>query len=160
MKAFGIFLIILCLLAMTGVGYLYLTANLTVEACGVTAMEATDQQALFDELQARTEKGTLIGTPFTAAAFPKASDCLFYTYTVRLRNNCFLPADLVELQVTPISGDVLQIGDTEAHVLDGRSTGEIRATILTDRNLRNVRELTVTCYFWGLPFQVKTAYGK
>ncbi len=33
----------------------------------------------------------------------------FFTYTVRLKNNCLLNCDMVELQVTPRDGDIIQL---------------------------------------------------
>ena len=96
---------------------------------------------------------------YTSAPIGDAANYQFYTYTVRLKNSCFLAADMVEVQVTPMEGDVLQIGDTSAKVLAARTTGDIQATILTDINMHAVRELNVTYYMWGLPFTLRTTYG-
>ena len=76
---------------------------------------------------------------------------MFYTYTVRITNRSFLPVEVIELQVTPISGDFLQIGDLEEHSLASGSSLDLSATILTGKQSHNVRELTVSYYIWGLP---------
>ena len=37
---------------------------------------------------------------------------------------------------------------------------DLSATILTDRAMHSVREATVSCYFWGIPFTTKLTLGK
>lgn len=159
MKAVAIILVIVCLAAFAGVGYLYMSANLVVEACGVVAADAVDQPDYFASLQAGLQNGTFMGTRFVSDTPKNAEDCVFYTYTVRLKNNCFLPAEVVELQVTPRDGDMLQIGVQEEKSIPARGRGELSATILTKKGGHNVRELKITCYFWGLPFTIRTAWG-
>ena len=159
MKYAAIFMVLVLIASLVGVGYLYLTANVTVQAVGVTAVEASTQPALFDELARQVENRQVLGTAYTSTPLGSMENYQFYTYTVRLRNNCFVTADMVEVQVTPMEGDVLQIGDDTARALPARSTGDITATILTDVNMHSVRELNITYYMWGVPFSLKTAYG-
>ena len=159
MKYAAIFMVLVLIASLVGVGYLYLTANVTVQAVGVTAVEASTQPALFEELARQVENRQVLGTAFSSVPPGSVENYQFYTYTVRLRNNSFVTADMVEVQVTPMEGDVLQIGDDTARALPARSTGDITATILTDVNMHSVRELIVTYYMWGIPFSLKTAYG-
>ena len=159
MKYAAIFMVLVLIASLVGVGYLYLTANVTVQAVGVTAVEASTQPALFDELARQVENRQVLDTAYTSTPLGSMENYQFYTYTVRLRNNCFVTADMVEVQVTPMEGDVLQIGDDTARALPARSTGDITATILTDVNMHSVRELNITYYMWGVPFSLKTAYG-
>ena len=159
MKYAAIFMVLVLIASLVGVGYLYLTANVTVQAVGVTAVEASTQPALFEELARQVENRQVLGTAFSSVPPGSVENYQFYTYTVRLRNNSFVTADMVEVQVTPMVGDVLQIGDDTARALPARSTGDITATILTDVNMHSVRELIVTYYMWGVPFSLKTAYG-
>ena len=159
MKYAAIFMVLVLIASLVGVGYLYLTANVTVQAVGVTAVEASTQPALFEELARQVENRQVLGTAYTSAPLGSMDNYQFYTYTVRLRNNCFVTADMVEVQVTPMEGDVLQIGDETARALPARATGDITATILTDVNMHSVRELNITYYMWGVPFSLKTAYG-
>lgn len=159
MKKVAILSVILLVACLIGVGALYLTANVVVEAVGVIAVEAETQPELFARLQEQQRTGHVIGTAYTSEAIGDASNYQFYTYTVRLRNNCFLTADMVEVQVTPMEGDVMQVGDTSAKALSAQSTGDIQATILTARGMHAVRELNVTYYMWGMPFSVRTAYS-
>ena len=133
MKPLAIILVILVLAALVGVGYLYFTANLTVTFASVTA---TDPLTQTDE------------------------DYLFYTWTVHLENRSFLPADTVEIQVTPMNGDLLLYGDPAEHTLSARSSGNLSATVLTARSMHSVREAIITWYVWGLPFSTRVTLGK
>lgn len=160
MKYAAIVTVILLILSLIGVGALYLTANVTVEAVGVIAVEAATQPDLFATLQEQQRTGQVIGTSYTSDAIGSAENYQFYTYTVRLKNNCFLTADMVEVQVTPMTGDVMHLGDTTPKALPARSTGDIQATILTDVTMHSVRELNVTYYMWGIPFTLRTTYGR
>ena len=47
MKYAAIFMVLVLIASLVGVGYLYLTTNVTVQAVGVTAVEASTQPALF-----------------------------------------------------------------------------------------------------------------
>ena len=74
---------------------------------------------------------------------------------MHLENRSFLPVEIVEIQVTPLSGDVLQMGETQAYDLPAGRTMDLTATILTLKTAQNIRELTVTYYIWGLPFTAR-----
>lgn len=159
MKYIAILTVLLLIASLIGVGYLYLTSNVTVEAIGVVAVEASSQPEMFERLRQQVESHAVIGTAFTSQPLQDISNYQFYTYTIRLRNNCFLTADMVEVQVTPMQGDVLQLADDSARALSARSTGDLGATILTDINMHSVRELNISYYMWGIPFTIRTTYG-
>lgn len=157
MKYIAILSVLVLILTLVGVGYMYMTANIFVDAVGVVATEATNQLPLFEELQNQLRLGAVIGTPYIASQeLPGAENYQFLTYTVRLQNNCSVSADMVELQVTPMAGDVLQIGSfTDVKLPAGQSV-DVNATILTDRSMHHIREVTITYYIWGVPFTMKT----
>lgn len=160
MKAIAILMVIALVVAVCGVGYLYMTANVSVVAVGMTATEATVQQATFDKLKTDLAQNSLIGTLFqNDTELGEAQAYQFYTYTVRLRNFSMLTCDMVELQVTPQEGDVLQMGNEQSKALSAGATGDISATVLTSVESLPVRELIITYYVWGIPFTVKTTYG-
>lgn len=159
MKYVAIVTVLLLIASLVGVGYLYLTANVTVEAIGVVAVEAASQPDMFQALARQVEEQRVIGTAYTTAPLSDAANYQFYTYTVRLKNNCFVTADMVEVQVTPMQGDVLQLADSSARALSARATGDLSTTILTDINMHSVRELNISYYMWGIPFTIRTAYG-
>ncbi len=157
MKVAAILMVIVLVASIGGVGYLYLTANVTVVAVGVTATEATAQQAAFEQYRDALAAGSATGTIFqTDAKLGDAENYQFFTYTVRLRNNSMLLCDMVEMQVTPRDGDVLQSPGNRSLVLAARSTGDISATVLSDIKSNGVREVILTYYVWGIPFTVKT----
>ena len=160
MKPLAIVLVILVLAALVGVGYLYFTSNLSVSFSSVVATDPVNQTEAFAQIKTAVENETFIGTRFSAEQLGGPEDYLFYTWTVHLDNRSFLPADTVEIQITPMTGDVLLLGDTEEHSLDSRRTADVTATVLTSRGMHSVREATVTWYVWGLPFSVRITLGK
>ncbi len=157
MKYFAIFTVLVLLLTLVGVGSLYMTANIYVEAAGVVTVEATAQQDTFDTLAAQVRLGAVVGTPFVqVGSLGDASGYQFCIYTIRLRNDCRIPAEMVEVQVTPMSGDVLQLGSIPAVDVPAGGTADATAIILTDAGMHSIREATVTYYMWGIPFTLKT----
>lgn len=161
MKAAAIISVILLIVCLLGIGVLYATAGMAVESVGVIAVEASTQPDLFNQLRQQVEAGSVIGTAYTSQTWlDDASNYQFYTYTIRLRNDCFVTADMIEVQVTPMDGDVLQIGDYSVKQLTARTTGDLQVTILTAIGMHPVRELNVTYYVWGMPFTLKTTYGQ
>ena len=160
MKPLAIILVILVLAALVGVGYLYFTSNLTVSFSSVVATDPVNQTEAFSQIRTAVENETFIGTRFSSEQRGGPEDYLFYTWTVHLENKSFLPADTVEIQITPMTGDVLLLGDTEEHSLDSRRTANLTATVLTSRGMHSVREATVTWYVWGLPFSARITLGR
>ena len=152
MKAAAIILLVLCLAALGGVGWLYLTASVDVIPAEVIATDAVSQTDYYADLMAQLENESFVGTRFSRDPLESPEQDVFYTYTVRITNRSFLPLQLAELQVSPISGDYLQVGDLEPHDLAAGRSLDLSATILTRKQTHNVRELTVSYYIWGLPF--------
>ena len=161
MKAAAIVSVILLIACLLGIGVLYATADMAVESVNVIAVEAATQPDLFNQLRQQVESGSILGTAYTGQNWlDDASNYQFYTYTIRLRNDCFVNADMIEAQVTPMDGDVLQIGDYTVKQLPSRATGDLQVTILTAIGMHPVREINITYYVWGLPFSLKTTYGQ
>ena len=157
MKYFATISVLILIVALVAVGYLYMSSNLFVEAVGVTAMDAPSQITLFEELREQVRLGAVLGTPYvTARELSGAENYQFLTYTVRLRNDTAVPADMVELQVTPMAGDILQIGSYTDVKLPAKQTVDATATILTEKDMHPIREVTISYYIWGVPFTMKT----
>lgn len=157
MKRFAIICVALLLVTVLGVGAHYLTANVTILAQSVSAVEATNQQELFNSLASQVRTGAVVGTAYvTAQELSSAEDYVFYTYTFRLENNTSLPAEMLEVQITPMGGDILQIGSNQVLTLPAHSIGDLTATILTSRDMHAIREVNITYYIWGIPFTVRT----
>ena len=157
MKYFAILTVLILIVTLVGVGYMYMNANIYVDAVGVVATDAASQPALFAELREQVRLGAVLGTPYTTAQeLSDAANYQFYTYTVRLKNDTSVPADMVELQVTPMAGDVLQIGSFTDMKIPAKQTADVTATILTAKDMHPIREVTVSYYIWGVPFTMKT----
>ena len=160
MKPFAIILIILVLAAVVGIGWLYFNANLTVVFDSCIATDGVSQAEYFDQLKKQVSGGTFIGTLYGGKDLLTADQYQFLTYTVTLDNHSFLQADVIEIRITPMQGDVLQIGEEIEHSLPSGQKTDLSATILTDRAMHSVREATVSYYFWGIPFTTKLTLGK
>ena len=160
MKAFAIILIVLVLAAVAAFGFLYLKATLDVRFVTCIATDGVTQAEYFDTLKASLSAGTFVGTRFTAGEPGTADQYQFLTYTVRIANHAFLPADVIEIRITPMQGDVLQLGDEARHSLVSGSETDLSATILTDRGMHSIREATVSYYFWGIPFTTTITLGR
>ena len=157
MKYIAILSVLVLITALVGVGYMYMTANIQVDEVSIVALEAANQPVHFAELRQQLRLGAVTGTPFVQAQeLADAENYQFLTYTVRLKNGTAVTADMVELQVTPMAGDILQIGSYHDVKLPAGQTVDATATILTDRNMHSIREVTITYYIWGVPFSMKT----
>ena len=156
MKRFAIVSVVLLLIALLGVGAMYMTSNVTVIAQGVTALEAYRNYDLFTDLSAQVRAGAVVGTSFVAPQeLSSAEDYVFYTYTFRLENNTTLPTEMIEVQITPMSGDILQIGSDQVLALPAHTIGDVTAT-LTSKDMHAIREANITYYIWGIPFTIRT----
>ena len=159
MKAAGIILIVLLLAAVAGLGLLYLTSGFDVTYSECIVTDAVTQADYFAQIKKQVANDTFIGTRFSKAEISSADQYVFYTYTLRLRNKAHLKAEVIEIRVTPMDGDVLQIGETTPYDLNADRSMDLSVTILTDRSMHSVREATVTWYIWGIPFSEKVMLG-
>lgn len=160
MKPLGIILIILVLVAVVAVGYLYLNAKLDIRFDTCIATDGMTQVDYFNTLRSKVAASTFVGTRFTNDDLDQADHYQFLTYTIKLDNHSFLKAEVIEIRITPMQGDVLHIGEEAAHDLPSGQQMDLSATILTERGMHSVREATVTYYFWGIPFSTKLTLGK
>lgn len=160
MKPFAIILIVLVIAALVGVGYLYVTSTLEVTFTSCVATDPLTREDYFASLKSSVDSGTFVGVRHTSGDLPAPEDCLFYTWTVHLDNRTALPADTVEIRVTPMSGDILVVGDPTEHTVPARGEADLSVTALTARSMHSVREATVTWYMWGLPFSARVTLGK
>lgn len=160
MRPIAIGLLVVCLGLIGLTGYLYFTANVLITDIECIATDAADQKETFDWLKTQTEEGTFVGTPFHTEEMGEAGEYQFLTYTARISNGSFLKAEVAEMQVTPMNGDVLQMAAEGLKSIPARRSGSVSATILTRKGGHNVRELVLTYYLWGLPFSERVTYSK
>ena len=87
-----------------------------------------------------------------------AENYSYYIYTLRLKNNGLVPAEMVEMQVSPIDADVLFYGDTQETVIPPGGEKDVWVVLLTEGTPHSVRDLYITYYLWGHPQEVKYTY--
>ena len=160
MKPFAIIMILLVLAAVVGIGWLYFSANLTVTFASCIATDGVTQADYFDQLKKQVVNGSFIGTLYGDKEIQTADKYQFLTYAVDLDNHAFLNAETAEIRITPMQGDVLMLGDPQERSVPAGKKETLSATILTSRENHNVREATVTWYFWGIPFSAKLTLGQ
>jgi len=147
--------IVVLLATIAGAGaLLYAVNNLSpvVVQTGVVATPAWQAQDVFDAAAAQLADETFTGRVFGSTAGLDAQDCTFLTYTVRLENRGFFPAEWVSLDIHPSANgeDICQLDNYSANVLGSRTQGDIAATLLTRGDGADTqRTYTVTCYVLG-----------
>lgn len=160
LKILAIAVLLITVLGAGAVLYGVTTFAPQVESVQVVATPATQAQAVFDETMDQLAHGTFAGTQFMQADGLKAQDATFLTYTVRLKNRGFFPAEWIMLEVEPwnLDGsgyDILQLADARGHVLPANSEGDLNATILRAGDAGNTaRNLRVVCYVFGQRVEV------
>lgn len=152
-------LVIILLAVIAGGAYLFMSTNVTIEVISLTTYPANEWEAHFQDYKQRLLNGTVLGTVYTNTPLTESSDYSFYSFSVGLKNASFLNAQMVEIQIVPVEGDVLQFLGEPANVLPARSTGTFSTTILSSNSVHNVRQIVVTYYLWGYQFTVTKTYG-
>ncbi len=142
------------------VGYLFLTAQVQVVDIQVKGTPAAADAQAFENLKQSVLDGTFQGTLFQKPLeWKEADEYVYLTYTIRLRNNCLVPLDMVEAQVVPQSSDILQMAQLDVRSLDLKSEGDLTVTILAPKDTHSVREMIITYYLWGVSGSVKALSG-
>lgn len=143
------------------VGYLFLTAKVEVVSISAQGISAANDPAAFEKIKTAVQEETFTGTLFQKpVTWKAASEYVYLTYTIRLRNNCLVPVDMLEVQVIPQSTDILQVGDLSVKSLDLKSEADLTVQILAPKEAHPVREMIVTYYLWGVSGNLKTVYGQ
>lgn len=142
------------------VGYLFLTAEVQVVDIQVKGTPASEDAQAFERLKKSVLDETFQGTLFQKPLeWKDADEYVYLTYTIRLRNSCLVPIDMVEAQVVPQSSDILQLANLEVRSLDLKSEGDLSVTILAPKDTHSVREMIVTYYLWGVSGSLKALSG-
>ena len=126
-------------------GYLFLTAEVTVSVVGTQTLSAEGTEQFMQHKEALSEE-TFVGTIYQKPAqWKQPSDYAYVTYTVH---------------VVPQPSDIAQLGNLQNASLQAKSEGDMTATILTAAGGNPARELIVSYYVWGVSFQLRTIAGK
>ncbi len=158
MKTAAIVLIILVLAAGGCLGYALFNTNLQVIGKGLQTLPATERAAQFDALRTAVGRQSLLGTVLKNTQMGPAQDYSYYIYTLRLKNNCLVPAEMVEMQISPIAADVLFYGQTGEIDIAPGETKDVWCVLVTEGAPHAVRDIYITYYLWGHPQEVKFTY--
>lgn len=159
MKKWAVIMILLLIAAVCGIGLLYVSMGVQVRFDRCVATEAPTQQAYFDQLLHQLSSGAFTGTVFDRKEPGLSDQYQFLTYTVLLTNHANIDAAAAEIRITPLPGDLLQLGETQELTVPAGDEVTLSATILTGIHTQSIREAVVTYYIWGLPFTETITIG-
>lgn len=150
-------LLVVCIL----VGYLFMTAEVLIVDVTAHGIPAQNDSEAFENLKRSVEEETFYGTLYQKPLeWQDASEYVYLTYELTIRNNCLVPIDMLEVQVVPQTTDILQLADLKVKSLDLKSEGTMTVQILAPKDTHPVRELIVTYYLWGVSGSIRTIYGQ
>lgn len=154
MKVLAILALAATVLGAGVVLYAVRTMTPQVERVQIAVTPAEQAQETFDAAIAQVQRRTFTGRVFSDAEGLDAQDCSLLTYTVRLRNGGFFPAEWITLTVEPRTEgdgrDVLQLPDDGGRVLPAMSEGDLTASVLRAGDAADTaRTLHLVCYVLG-----------
>ncbi len=158
MKTAAIILLVLVLAVGGALGWELFHTDLQVTGKALQILSAADRVPQYDALRAAVERQSLLGTVLKKTEMGPAEGYSYYIYTLRLKNNGLVPAEMVEMQIAPIQADVLFYGDTQETVIPPGGEKDVWCVLLTEGTPHAVRDLYVTYYLWGHPQEVKFTY--
>ena len=158
MKTAAIVLVILVLAAGGCLGYALFNTDLRVVGKSLEVLPAAQRTAEFDALKTAVQRQSLLGTVLKTGEIGAAEDYTYYIYTLRLENKCLIPAEMVELQISPIDSDALFYCDTQETVIPAGETRDVWCVLLTRGTPYAVRDIYITYYLWGHAQEVKYTY--
>ena len=158
MRKTAIILMLLLLLAAGVVGWGLLHTNLRVTAKSLRTAPAAEMKTDFYALQEAVKSQSLLGTQIKSGELGAAEDYTYYFYTLRLKNEGLVGAEMVEVQIAPLKGDVLFYGESEEVKIGPGETRDVWCVLLTEGSPHPVRDIYVTYYLWGHPQEVKYTY--
>lgn len=151
----------LLLVMVLMVGYMFMTAEVVVTNISAQGIATANDTDAFSQLTSSVKEDTFTGTLYQKPQeWKEASDYVYITYTLNVTNNCLVPIDMIEVQIVPLSQDILQLSNTQTPALAQRTSGDVSATILTAQDSHPVREIILSYYVWGFGFTLHTTYGK
>ncbi len=160
LKIAAIISVSLLLVMAVLVGYLFLSSEVLIVSTSARGIPVGDHPQEFETLKASIADDTFIGTLFQQPMeWKEPSEYVYLEYTVRIRNNCLVPIDMIEVQIIPQADDILQVADLNVYSLDIGSEGDMKVKILAPADTHPVREMIVTYYVWGVSFHLKTTFG-
>lgn len=158
MKKTAIALMILLIAAAGVAGWGLTHTNLLVIGKGVQISRADQRLEEFNALKEAVKNQSLLGTRVKSGEIGEAGEYSYFVYTLRLKNEGLVDAEMVEVQIAPLSQDVLFYGETGEVVIKAGETRDVWCVLLTQGQPHPVRDIYVTYYLWGHPQEVKYTY--
>ena len=153
MKKAALFLAILAVLALLTVLWQTLHQELIVTGQGLNAVEAERLEKEYTSWIDAIENRQFVG--FVYQEEPSADKAQFVTYTLRLRNDGLLPAEMVEMQLVTEAGDIAAYQEpAEVDIAPG-GEGTLSLTLLTASKASLRRDIVVTYYLWGRLYSIR-----
>lgn len=157
MKTLAIFVLLATIAGAGAVLYGINTLAPQVVQTAVNVISAQDAADALDSLIGQLENNTFGGKIFGETGDLRAEDCAFVTYTVRLQNKGFFPAEWISMELlNPAENDVLALPDDSRHALPAGSMGDMQLTVLSragaqedGAQIDTAQTLRVTCYVFG-----------
>ena len=153
MKAIAKFLTVVTLIVLLAGGYIYWAAELQVLPESGLVESAADRVQVFDNIVSAARIGSSDLIVYSDAS-GSAGQYSFVTYTLRLRNMNALPAEWIQLDLTPHQDDILLVKATTEDV-PAFSEKLLTVVLLTDRGAASfARNATLTYYVYGHEFSI------
>lgn len=160
MKKAALIVLIFTVLAAGVVVYALFHTALLVEGTALQAFPATEREAEFSVLRQEVSQNSLHGTMLRNVSLGESGDYRYRVYTLRLKNPCLVPAQMVEIQIAPIGQDILFYGQEEEIDIAPGETRDLWCVLLTEGDTHDVREMKITYYLWGHPHEVRFTYDE
>lgn len=136
------------------IGYSLFAAEMRVEAVAVKVVPATEMSEEFLALRQDTMEQAVRGLQFDPEELGDPSGYAFHIYSAQIRNNGFLQADWVRMDVQAQQGDILQSDKENAGMLPGGTVGELQTVVLARTGTATPRDLLLTYFVMGRPYKV------
>ena len=154
MKALSKFLTFITVLVLAAGGYILWAAELKVAPVGGLVESAADRASAFESISQSTEIGSADLVLFQDSIDYGPEQYVFVTYTLRIRNMNILPAEWLQIDIQPQTGDVLMVKATVEDV-PGFSEQLVSVVLLTDRTTASyARAATLSYYVYGREYSV------
>lgn len=166
MRRFAIFLVLLTLVCGAVFGYAHLNTRLELTPGSVQMTPANQLPQEFERWMKALSAGAQC-TVFDPNAAGNANDYGFMVYTLQIKNSGLIKAEMLELQLSPLRGDVLCFSpeaslrmnvNTGITLAPGQET-TMQLILLTKIDSPTMRDLKLSYYIWGHPFFIELSQG-
>ena len=157
LKVLAVCMLVCTLAAAALAAYQMHALKLDVISSDKLEESAGQQQDVFNSWKQMALSNSFPGvTADRVAEEIQPEDCMFESYTVRVKNKGFLPAEWIALEAEPCEGDLLIMPDASPRVLNARSEGDLTAAVLRRADAASEpRALVLTYYIMGTAYQIQ-----